>query len=248
MNHTTDAPLEYSATPLVAGAAQSRRWIRRLQPRSVRVRLYSVFALLLFLVIGLGAFGFARLSEVNRVSEVIRNHWLRDTRILGDLSNYMSDYRTAEATQLLASTQLGFAASEKEITTLGATVARSQRAYEEIAQDPSETLLYAQFAKQWAAYQAVAAQVVALARSLAAGGASTSRAEQLTGRELEVVALLARALTNQQIAAELAISPATARTHVEHVLTKLGLHTRAQVAVWANQRHHGVRSLHLELT
>src|ERR1700676_4581392 len=148
VNHMTDA-----------------RWIRRLQPRSVRVRLYSVFALLFFLVIGLGAFGIARLSEVNRVSEVIRNHWLRDTRILGDLSNYMSDYRTAEATQLLASTPLEFAASEKEITTLGATVSRSQRAYEEIPQDPSESLLYAQFTKQWAAYQAVAAQVVALART-----------------------------------------------------------------------------------
>jgi hypothetical protein len=81
--------------------------------------LYSVFALLFFLVIGLGAFGFARLSEVNRVSEVIRNHWLRDTRILGDLSNYMSDYHTAEATQLLASTPLEFAASEKESTAPG---------------------------------------------------------------------------------------------------------------------------------
>ena len=142
------------------------RWIRRLQPRSVRVRLYSVFALLFFLVIGLGAFGIARLSEVNRVSEVIRNHWLRDTRILGDLSNYMSDYRTAEATQLLASTPLEFAASEKEITALGATVTRSQRAYEEISQDPPEALLYAQFTEQWAAYQAVAAQAIALARTL----------------------------------------------------------------------------------
>src|SRR5579863_9393108 len=165
VSHMSDDPLEYSTTPPVAGIAQLRRWMRGLQPRSVRVRLYSVFALLFFLVIGLGAFGFARLSEVNRVSEVIRNHWLRDTRILGDLSNYMSDYRTAEATQLLASTPLEFSASEKEITTLGETVARSQRAYEEISQEPSETLLYAQFSKQWAAYQAVAARVVALART-----------------------------------------------------------------------------------
>ena len=113
--------------------AASRRW---LQSHSIRVRLYSVFALLFFLVIGLGAFGFARLSDVNHVSEVIRNHWLRDTRILGDLCNYMSDYRTAEATQLLSSTPLEFAASEKEITALRDTVTRSQRAYEEIAQDP----------------------------------------------------------------------------------------------------------------
>jgi two-component system, OmpR family, sensor kinase len=162
VNHMGDASLESNTLP---GVAQAPRWIRRLQPRSVRLRLYSVFALLFLLVIGLGAFGFARLSEVNRVSEVIRNHWLRDTRILGDLSNYMSDYRTAEATQLLASTPLEFAASEEEITTLGATVTRSERAYEEIAQDPSETLLYAQFAKQWAAYQEVAARVVALART-----------------------------------------------------------------------------------
>jgi predicted ATPase/DNA-binding CsgD family transcriptional regulator len=88
----------------------------------------------------------------------------------------------------------------------------------------------------WAAGRADSLDdVVALARSLTAGNASMSRADQLTEREREVVALLARALTNQQIAAELTISPATARTHVEHVLTKLGLHTRAQVAVWANQ-------------
>jgi non-specific serine/threonine protein kinase len=91
----------------------------------------------------------------------------------------------------------------------------------------------------WAAGRADSLDdVLALARSLTAGSASTSRADQLTEREREVVALLARALTNQQIAAELAISPATARTHVEHVLTKLGLHTRAQVAVWANQTRH----------
>src|SRR3984893_3564667 len=165
VNHTSDAPLEYSTTPLAPGVAQSRRWIRRFQPRSVRVRLYSVFALLFFLVIGLGAFGFARLSDVNHASEVIRNHWLRDTRILGDLSNYLSDYRAAEATRLLAATPVQVAASEKDIETLSATGAGSQRAYEEIAQDPSEARLYSQFATQWAAYQTVAARVIALAHA-----------------------------------------------------------------------------------
>src|ERR1700726_4912788 len=135
---------------------------RLLPPHSLRVRLYSVVALLFMLVIGLGFFGFARLSAVNHVSEVIRNHWLRDTRILGDISNYMSDYRTAEATRLLSVTPPEFAASEKEILALGTTVADSQRAYEEIAQDPAEAVLYAEFARQWADYQAVAAQVITL--------------------------------------------------------------------------------------
>ena len=138
------------------------RW---LQPHSLRVRLYSVVALLFMLVIGLGVFGFARLSAVNDASEVIRNHWLRDTRILGDISNYMSDYRAAEATRLLSSTPAEFAASEKEIAALDATVAGSQHAYEEMPQDPSESALYAKFAEQWAAYKAVAAQVIALSRA-----------------------------------------------------------------------------------
>ena len=63
---------------------QFRRLKRWLHSHSIRVRLYSVFALLFLLVIGLGIVGFARLSDVNHASEVIRNHWLRDTRILGD--------------------------------------------------------------------------------------------------------------------------------------------------------------------
>jgi methyl-accepting chemotaxis protein len=148
-----------------APAEHWRRLRRWLHSHSIRVRLYSVFALLFLLVIGLGVFGFARLSDVNRASEVIRNHWLRDTGILGDISNYMSDYRTAEATHLLSFTPLELAASAKELAKLHDTVAASQRAYMEISQDPSETALYTRFAAQWAIYQGVAAQVIALANN-----------------------------------------------------------------------------------
>jgi hypothetical protein len=91
---------------------RARRWLRS---HSIRVRLYSVSALLFLSILGLGAFGFAHLSDLNHASEVIRNHWLRDTGILGDLSNYMSDYRAAEANRLLSSTPAQVAASEKDI-------------------------------------------------------------------------------------------------------------------------------------
>jgi non-specific serine/threonine protein kinase len=57
----------------------------------------------------------------------------------------------------------------------------------------------------------------------------------LTPREQEIAILLARGLTNKQVAAELIVSPATVRSHVEHILTKLNLSTRAQIAVWAAQ-------------
>jgi two-component system, OmpR family, sensor kinase len=165
MDQVMQDRLEPAAPPRRAMGEHWRRSRRWLHSHSIRVRLYSVFALLFLLVLGLGAFGFARLSDVNHVSEVIRNHWLRDTRILGDLSNYMSDYRAAEANRLLSSTPPEFAASEREIASLRDTVSASQRAYEEISQDPSESTLYAQFAKQWAAYQDVAARVIELART-----------------------------------------------------------------------------------
>jgi DNA-binding NarL/FixJ family response regulator len=55
----------------------------------------------------------------------------------------------------------------------------------------------------------------------------------LTPREREVATLVARGLTNRAIAARLVIAERTAMRHVEHIFTKLGVHSRAQVATWA---------------
>jgi DNA-binding NarL/FixJ family response regulator len=57
----------------------------------------------------------------------------------------------------------------------------------------------------------------------------------LTDRETEVVALVAHGLTNDEIAAELVLSPATARTHVSRAMLKLGARDRAQLVVFAYQ-------------
>jgi non-specific serine/threonine protein kinase len=67
---------------------------------------------------------------------------------------------------------------------------------------------------------------------------SIAAASELTAREQEVAILLARGLTNKEVAAMLVLSPGTVRSHVEHILAKLDLRTRAQVAVWAAQ--HGL--------
>jgi DNA-binding NarL/FixJ family response regulator len=55
----------------------------------------------------------------------------------------------------------------------------------------------------------------------------------LTPRESEILALVARGRSNEEIAADLVISPHTAKTHVNRVMTKLGAHDRAQLVVWA---------------
>jgi ATP/maltotriose-dependent transcriptional regulator MalT len=58
----------------------------------------------------------------------------------------------------------------------------------------------------------------------------------LTPREVEVAAHVADGLTNKQIAALMHISERTAETHVQHILTKLGLANRTQIAAWTAQR------------
>ncbi len=57
----------------------------------------------------------------------------------------------------------------------------------------------------------------------------------LTSREHEVLRLLAEGLTQRQIAEELVIAPKTVGTHIEHVLTKLDAHSRAQAVAIAYQ-------------
>jgi predicted ATPase/DNA-binding CsgD family transcriptional regulator/DNA-binding XRE family transcriptional regulator len=57
----------------------------------------------------------------------------------------------------------------------------------------------------------------------------------LTSRERDVVRLVAQGCTNREIGAALVISAGTARVHVEHVLAKLDVRSRAQIAAWAVQ-------------
>ncbi|MDQ4116562.1 MAG: response regulator transcription factor [Actinomycetota bacterium] len=57
--------------------------------------------------------------------------------------------------------------------------------------------------------------------------------EQLTARETDVLAGLGRGLSNAELSTELVISEATTKTHVSRVLTKLGLRSRTQAAIAA---------------
>jgi DNA-binding CsgD family transcriptional regulator len=71
------------------------------------------------------------------------------------------------------------------------------------------------------------------------GSAGRSGPPGLTRRERQIAALVARGLTNRQIADLLHVAERTAENHVQHILTKLGCQNRTQIAAWAMTQRPG---------
>ena len=89
--------------------------------------------------------------------------------------------------------------------------------------------------------QAVAAALaITCPRTVATGGCAIAPArhrEPLTRREREIARLLARGESDRQIAEALSISVGTVGVHVHHILQKLELYSRLQVADWLHAQH-----------
>ena len=90
----------------------------------------------------------------------------------------------------------------------------------------------AAFAERVAA-RPLAAAATDLGRRLRAHHPDGEPWAPLSAREFAVARLIARGLTNREVAAELTISPKTVAAHVEHILGRLGAARRAEIAAWA---------------
>lgn len=84
--------------------------------------------------------------------------------------------------------------------------------------------------------QAVTRRVIAeFARRRPAASRESAGAQQLTPREAEIVRLLARGLSNNEIADELFIETSTVKSHLGRAMAKIGVRDRLQTVVWAYQ-------------
>ena len=80
------------------------------------------------------------------------------------------------------------------------------------------------------------AYAFALGEAVPVAGEAKGRAEPLSAREIEVAALVADGLSNRAIAERLFLSPRTVAKHVEHIMDKLDLGSRAEIAAWHARR------------
>jgi two-component system, OmpR family, sensor kinase len=127
--------------------------------RSIAARLSVVFLSLFLLTILLGLFSIASLGYFNTVSSQVQRRWLPSTGALGDLNNFTSDFRAAEADALLATNPDALAAREKEMDDLDRAISKAEREYTQVPHDPTEHSLYGQFAAAWDHYRGVVRQV-----------------------------------------------------------------------------------------
>ncbi len=132
------------------------------QRHSIRIRLSLAFILLGLLVLVLGLFSVWWLSDVNAASAEIRDRWLQSSHLLGDLNNFTSDYRAAEASHLLATSKVEMAANDKELLSLQKAINQAWQSYEKVPHDGEETRLWKQFTADWNHYRQVSDRVLAL--------------------------------------------------------------------------------------
>src|SRR3974390_1902774 len=132
------------------------------QPRSIRFHLSVVFIFFFLLIFFLGMLSIARLRDFNNVSADIADLWLPNTRVLGDLNNYTSDFRAAEGSILLSSDAADNAALEREMIHLDRPISQAQGSYERLRHDADERFMYTMFLERWNDYRAAVNQILEL--------------------------------------------------------------------------------------
>jgi two-component system OmpR family sensor kinase len=135
------------------------------QPHSIRFHLTAVFLVFFLLVTVLGLFSIWRLSNFNRLSADVAEVWLPNTRVLGDLNNFTSDFRAIEGSNLLSSDPAEIAATERQMAELDRSIAEAERSFERIRRNAAADDVYARFKQRWNDYRTIVNQIVVLSRT-----------------------------------------------------------------------------------
>ena len=132
------------------------------QTQSIRFRLLFAFFLGFLLVVVLGSVSLWRLANYHAAAADIREVYLANTQFFGDLNNFTSDFRAAEAAALLAASPQERLDAAEEIERLDQRIALAEHSLEHVPNAPAEIDLYRGFVTKWHSYRAIADRVLAL--------------------------------------------------------------------------------------
>lgn len=124
-----------------------------------------MFLLVLLAVSVIGLFSIWRLADYHTYSAVLSQRFFQSTQFIGDLNNFTSDFRAAEATGVLSRSANETAANANERQELDREIARAQRSFEQVEHDDDEIAVYTDFRQKWSAYRKMADSVLALSQA-----------------------------------------------------------------------------------
>jgi predicted ATPase/DNA-binding NarL/FixJ family response regulator len=178
------------------------------------------------------------LTESLALCKEVKDKWVTGPCLEGLAQVALERGNYSEATRLLAATEVLYEALGRHRSVV------EQTAHDQYIDQARGSMPAAAFAAIWAEGRALTPSdaiefVLTARRAISERATRTVKLEArkpaglLAPREQEVATLVARGLTNHEIASLLVITERTAETHVQHILNKLGFNSRAQIAAWA---------------
>jgi methyl-accepting chemotaxis protein len=132
---------------------------------SIRTLLMGLFAIMVAVVVGLGAFALSKIGAVNANTVDIATNWLPSVSALRGLAYEAAFFRANEARHILSTDGAGMDAAERDLDARVRNMANLRRTYEPLIASPEEKAAYATFVRDWDAYMTVHAGLLKLSRA-----------------------------------------------------------------------------------
>ncbi|WP_181707698.1 methyl-accepting chemotaxis protein [Chthonobacter rhizosphaerae] len=131
---------------------------------TVRTSLIACFSLILLAVAALGFAAVAGSNALRDNTAAIATNWLPSVRIVNVINTATSDYRIAEASHIMSSSDAGMAKAESDIRVVSQAIEDARRTYEALISSDEEQAIYDTFGKLWGTYLTQSAAILDLSR------------------------------------------------------------------------------------
>jgi methyl-accepting chemotaxis protein len=132
---------------------------------SIKSKITLNFAILLLVMGLLGLISLLRMSTVNDQSTIIADNWLPSVQFVSAMNVNTSDFRIAQSTHILSTTDAGMTKAEGDMKAVLDLLAANRSSYEPLISSAEEKAIYDTFSQQWDAYMANAEAVSKLSRA-----------------------------------------------------------------------------------